>query len=108
MRHHRIPSYRLHRASGQGIVTLNGKDHYLGLYDTPESHSKYDQVIADWLKAGTSVKLGRLTVVTDTRVEQQMLTVNEVMLRFLEYAATYYSKEGRFSCNMLHHLLLVV
>ncbi len=40
MRRNRIPSYRLHKASGQGIVTLNGKDHYLGLYNTPESHSK--------------------------------------------------------------------
>ena len=26
-----IPSYRLHKPSGQAVVTLNGRDHYLGL-----------------------------------------------------------------------------
>ena len=25
----RIPSYRQHRPSGQAVVTLNGRDHYL-------------------------------------------------------------------------------
>jgi len=27
---HRLPKYRKHRASGQAIVTLNGRDYYLG------------------------------------------------------------------------------
>jgi hypothetical protein len=40
----RIPSYRLHRGSGQGVVTLKDsvgrtRDVYLGKYDTPESFS---------------------------------------------------------------------
>jgi hypothetical protein len=26
----RIPSYREHKPSGQAVVTLNGRDHYLG------------------------------------------------------------------------------
>ena len=25
-----LPKYRKHRASGQAVVTLDGKDHYLG------------------------------------------------------------------------------
>jgi hypothetical protein len=28
----RIPEYRVHRRSGQAIVTLNNCDHYLGPY----------------------------------------------------------------------------
>ena len=31
------PKYRKHRASGQAVVTLNGKDHYLGMFDTIEA-----------------------------------------------------------------------
>jgi len=27
----RIPKYRKHKASGQAVVTLDGKDHYLAL-----------------------------------------------------------------------------
>ena len=33
----RIPAYCLHKASGQAVVRLNGRDVYLGGHDTPES-----------------------------------------------------------------------
>jgi hypothetical protein len=28
----RIPSYRLHKPTGQAVVTIDGKDHYLALH----------------------------------------------------------------------------
>jgi len=60
------PSYRLHKRSGQAVVTLNGVDHYLGVYGTPESHAKYSQVINEWIARGkvhgTNEDLGDLTV----------------------------------------------
>jgi integrase len=31
------PSYRLHRQSGQAIVTFNGRDVLLGAHGSPES-----------------------------------------------------------------------
>lgn len=40
------PAYRLHKPSGQAVVRLNAKDHYLGKFGTPESHALYDQLIA--------------------------------------------------------------
>lgn len=33
-RNFRIPSYRLHKPSGQAVVTINGKDIYLGRFDS--------------------------------------------------------------------------
>ena len=48
----RIPSYRLHKASGQAVVTLGGKDHYLGLHDTKSSTARYERLIAKWLANG--------------------------------------------------------
>ena len=47
-----IPSYRHHRASGQAVVTLNGIDHYLGTWNSPESKIKYDRLINEWLARG--------------------------------------------------------
>ena len=38
-----LPKYRKHRASGQAIVTLFGKDHYLGRYGTKASEREYDR-----------------------------------------------------------------
>ena len=46
---HHLPKYRLHRASGQAVVTLNGTDNYIGRHDTPINQAEYDRVIADWL-----------------------------------------------------------
>jgi hypothetical protein len=43
------PSYRLHKASGQAILVLDGKMIYLGTYDTTESHAKYKRELATWL-----------------------------------------------------------
>ena len=43
----RIPQYRLHRATGLGVVRLNGRDIYLGLHGTSESRQKYERVIAE-------------------------------------------------------------
>jgi integrase len=47
-----VPSYRRHRASGQAVVTLNGVDHYLGPWNTPQSRAEYDRVISEWTARG--------------------------------------------------------
>lgn len=50
-----IPSYRHHKATGQARVTLDGRDHYLGTFGTPESRARYDRLIAEYLGAGRRV-----------------------------------------------------
>ena len=34
---HGVPSYRHHKPSGKAVVTLSGRDFYLGLWQSPES-----------------------------------------------------------------------
>lgn len=46
------PSMRLHKPSGQAVVTIDGKDFYLGRYDAPDSKRKYDRMIAEWYLRG--------------------------------------------------------
>lgn len=43
----KIPSYRLHKASGQAVVTLNGTHIYLGKHESEASRRSYDKVIAE-------------------------------------------------------------
>ena len=47
-----VPKLRLHKATGQAVVTLNGRDHYLGQHGTPKSRERYDRLIAQWLANG--------------------------------------------------------
>ena len=46
------PRYRFHKKSGQAIVTLSGKDFYLGPYDSEKSRDEYDRLLAKWLANG--------------------------------------------------------
>ena len=72
------PAYTKHRASGQAVVTLDGRDVYLGPHGSRASRAEYDRLIGEWLAAGR-----RHPAATD-------LTVAELAVRFLEHAQTYY------------------
>lgn len=80
MQKRRVPGYRFHKPSGQAYVRINGKVIYLGAYDTPESHSRYDAIIGDW----------RVSQIAD----QHTLTIDELALRYLQHARQHYRKNG--------------
>jgi len=35
----KTPSYRLHSSDGRAVVTIDGRDIYLGKYNSPESRA---------------------------------------------------------------------
>lgn len=78
----RVPSYRLHKATGQAIVTLNGQDNYLGPYDSPESRNRYDTLIAEWLA-------------NNRQSDTNSLTINELFVAYWQYVESYYVKNGK-------------
>jgi hypothetical protein len=43
----KYPDYRLHKRSGQAVVTLDGLTYYLGPHGSPESRAEYDRLIAE-------------------------------------------------------------
>jgi hypothetical protein len=43
----RVPKYRLHKTTGRAVVTIDGRDFYLGPYNSPESRAKYDELRRD-------------------------------------------------------------
>ena len=53
----RKPAYGLHKPSGQARVRIDGEDHYLGVYGTPESRDRYDDLIAEWFAKNGDVSL---------------------------------------------------
>ncbi len=83
-RRQRIPSYRLHKASGLAVVTLNGRDVYLGQHGSAESRSEYDRLISEWIGNGRQLP-------TDRKGE---LTVVELLSRYWAHARAYYVKNG--------------
>ena len=54
-----LPAYRLHKGTGQAVVTLNGKDFYLGRHGTPNSVATYDRTIEVLGKALNTASVDR-------------------------------------------------
>jgi len=48
----RLPKLRCHKRSGQAVVSLSGKDHYLGRFGTPAATERYEELVAQWLSNG--------------------------------------------------------
>lgn len=78
-----VPKYRKHRASGQAVVTIAGRDHYLGPWRTKASKAEYDRLIGEWLAAGRPVR---------QVVEANQITVVELVAEFWKYARNHYRR----------------
>lgn len=83
----RIPKYRKHKKSDQAIVTLAGKDHYLGPHGTDVSKQEYDRLVAEYLAAGR-----RAPSTLEAEAEAAVLKVNDIILPFWEHAQVHYRK----------------
>ena len=82
----RLPSYRRHNPSGQAVVTLSGRDYYLGLYGTNASRSEYDRITAEWLASGRTLQ--KSTAGND-------YSINEATALYLRFDKGYYLKDGK-------------
>lgn len=83
----RTPDYRLHRPTGQAVVTLNGRDFYLGKYGTPASRADYDRLIAEWLQNGRRLPSAPGAGPSD-------LSVAELLVQYIEHCDVYYRRDG--------------
>lgn len=101
----RIPKYRLHKPSGLAVVRLNGRDIYLGQYNGTESRQKYGRLISEWLANN------RLLVPPGGLDSPNDLTINELVLAYLDFANQYYVNNGKLTgefCNLKDALRPVV
>ena len=88
----KTPSYRLHKGSGQAVVTLSGKDIYLGVHGSDESHAEYKRVIAEWLQ---NTKIAPAASRTGMNPESEISDINELIVAYWQYAEQYYSIDGK-------------
>ena len=98
-RQYPIPKYRQHRATGQAIVVLAGKMHYLGPYGTRASRHEYDRLVCEWL--------ARDRQPAETIVSTHGLLVVQVLRAYWRHAKSYYRKDGR-PTGELHPLLQAI
>lgn len=78
----RVPAYCHHKPTGQAFVRLDGKFHYLGAYDSPDSREGYDRLVSKWLSRTEMAPSGNRTV-------------SEVLLHYWRYAKIRYGRNGK-------------
>ena len=79
----RVPSYRRHKPTGQAVVTINGRDIYLGKWNTAASKAEYDRLIAEFLTHGRQLP------------NNSEKTIVEVLNAYRQFAENYYRKRGK-------------
>lgn len=95
----RIPSYKLHKASGQARVIIRGRQIYLGAFGSPESQEKYARLIAEFA-VGKEPEQSKPS-------DPTTLLMVELLAKYLSYAEGYYVKNGVPS-GWLTHIRLVL
>jgi integrase len=85
---HRPPKLRRHRSSGQAVVTLDGRDFYLGPWRSRAACIEYDRLIGEWL-ANQRRLPGEHGAQT---------TVGQLSADYWDFAENYYVKDGRPTC----------
>lgn len=93
----RIPSYRRHKATGQAVVTIGGKDIYLGKHATAASAREYKRVIAEWHVHGGTLPR-----------QANDLTITELAAAFMRHAKDYYRRPDGSQTNELKNFTLSI
>lgn len=83
----RLPKYRHYKPKNLAVVRINGRDVYLGRYNSTESREKYGRVIANWLETGMAP-----VPASTPEAEKTGPTVNEIILGFLKAHDGYYRR----------------
>lgn len=94
-----VPSYCLHKPSGRARVILDGRQVYLGAYGSPESREAYARLIAErFCPGGGNARTSDPPATVPGSAVSGMdpdLPVNELALRYIEFAETYYVRDGK-------------
>ncbi len=86
----RVPKYCEHKRTGHARVIINGQQHWLGRYGTPESLKKYQRLIAGIGDSAAAIEPTILDQDAD-------LTVVELVAEYVEWASGYYVKNGELT-----------
>ena len=81
-----VPKYRLHKATNQAVVTISGRDIYLGPWKSKASLVEYDRLVGEWLAAGRPARLFDA---------ESSISISELCLQYWKFAKQYYVKNGK-------------
>jgi hypothetical protein len=89
----RPPKYARHKASGQAVVKVGKKLHYLGPWNSAESKVRYQAIIVEWAAQQDNAPAAAVT----QQLPEADTTITELLAAYLQHAQTYYVKAGKIT-----------
>ncbi len=93
-RRRRVPKYRHYRPKNLAVVRIEGRDHYLGRYDSAESWEKYHRLIAEQFRNGWG-PASPAWPQSALPPNQDGVSVNEMIMAYWRFASQYYRKNDK-------------
>ena len=90
----KVPTYGLHKPTGQARCYIHGKSHYLGKYGTEESRIRFGELVAK-VVSGQPIDPFAGSKVGSTTCPEAGLTIHELVLAFMRHADGHYLKNGK-------------
>ena len=91
----RVPKYRHYKPKNLAVVRIEGRDYYLGKFDSPESHERYRRVIAEWLTTSTSSRPSRPDHAAPV---PSGITISGLILDYWRHAERHYrGRDGKMT-----------
>jgi integrase len=81
-----IPAYRHHKARNCAVVTIDGRNVYLGPFGSPESKRRYAEKLAEWQRTKS---------LPTPPAASAIYTAGKLAAEYLLFARGYYVKGGR-------------
>jgi hypothetical protein len=85
----RLPKLRHQKSRDLAVVRIDGRDHYLGKFGSPESIEKYHRVVGEWMVRGADIATAPDK---GSPVASPNPTVGELILAYYNHAILYYQK----------------
>ena len=86
-----LPKYRHYKPKNLGVVPIDGRDYYLGRYDSPKSWEKYHRLLAEHAAKGSITP----TVKEDSKPPSGDLDINELIRAYWRHVEGYYVKNDQ-------------
>ena len=94
----KLPVYRHHKPSGQARVRWQGREIYLGKFESPESRQRFAELLTKIVTGATlDIETAARRTRNNTSEHDGRLSINELCVLFLKHAEQHYRKDGKLT-----------
>ncbi|MBC7821556.1 MAG: hypothetical protein IAG10_32120 [Planctomycetaceae bacterium] len=94
----KLPVYRHHKPSGQARIRWQGREIYLGKFESPESRQRFAELLTKIVTGATlDIDVAARRTRNNAPEHEGRLSINELCVLFFKHAEQHYRKDGKLT-----------